>query len=225
MVRHVVIVSTSAPKLKSHDTGLWLEELAAPYYEFLAKGYDVTIASPKGGPVPIDSASLAEGVFTDCAKKFMHDPIAVGRLSHTTKLSEVSLGSVDALFMAGGHGTGTDFIAQPSLKTAIETVFNSKKVVAAVCHGPTCFAECVKGDGKPLVSGLKVTGFSNVEEEMVKLTNHVPFSLEDKLIELGGIYEKADAWNPKVCVDGNLVTGQNPQSSEACAKAVVDILG
>jgi len=85
--------------------------------------------------------------------------------------------------------------------------------------------DCVKSDGYPLVQGLTVTGFSNTEEEAVQLTSLVPFLLETKLMELGGKYEKADDWNSKVCVDGKLVTGQNPQSSEECAKAVVEILG
>lgn len=222
---HVVLVATSASKLKSHDTGLWIEELASPYYEFLAKGYEITIASPKGGAIPIDAASLGDGFFTEPAKKFMHDGTAVGKLCHSIKISDLNLNLVDALFMTGGHGTGTDFINQPSLKAAIETIFNKKKVVASVCHGPLCFVDCVKEDGTPLVSGLKVTGFSNTEEDMVQLMDVVPFSLEDKLKELGGKYEKTNAWNSHVCVDGNVVTGQNPQSSEDCAKAVINILG
>jgi putative intracellular protease/amidase len=110
------------------------------------------------------------------------------------------------------------------LKKAIETLYTSGKVVASVCHGPVCFVDCIKADGTPLVSGLKVTGFSNTEEEAVQLTGLVPFLLEDKLKELGGNYEKGDDWNSKICVDGNLVTGQNPQSSDACADAVIAIL-
>ena len=104
----------------------------------------------------------------------MHDANAVGKLCHSTKVSDIDFTKdTDAIFMAGGHGTCVDFINQPSLKSAIETMFNSGKVVAAVCHGPMCLADCVKEDGSPLVSGLKVTGFSNTEEEVVQKTNNV----------------------------------------------------
>ena len=224
MTKKVVLVATSASKLGSHDTGLWLEELAAPYYEFEAAGYDIIIASPSGGAIPIDAASMQSGFFTEPAKKFMHDGNAIGKLSHSIKVADLDLSSVDALFMCGGHGTCTDFINQPALKGAIETCFNSKKIVAAVCHGPMCLADCVRADGKPIVSGMKVTGFTNTEEEAVQLTGAVPFSLEDKLKELGGVYERADDWNSKVVVDANLITGQNPQSSEACAFSEIESL-
>ena len=224
MAKTVVLVATSASKLGSHDTGLWLEELASPYYEFLEAGHEIIIASPNGGPVPIDAASMSEGFFTEPAKKFMHDGTAFGKLSHSVKISDLDLEKVDCLFMCGGHGTCTDFINQPSLKNAIETCYNAKKIVAAVCHGPMCLADCVKEDGSPIVKGLKVTGFTNTEEEVVQLTGAVPFLLEDKLKELGGVYERADDWNSKVVVDGNLVTGQNPQSSEACAIACIENL-
>ncbi|CAM9851234.1 unnamed protein product [Heterosigma akashiwo] len=220
-VHTVALVATSASKLGEHDTGLWLEELACPYYEFESAGFEIIIASPMGGAVPIDAASMQTAFFTEPAKKFMHDATAIGKLSHSIKVSDLDLDSLDALFMCGGHGTCSDFINQPSLKNAIETCFNRNNVVAAVCHGPMCLTDCVKADGSPLVSGFNVTGFTNTEEEAVQLTGIVPFLLEDKLKELGGNYERADDWNSKVVVDRNLVTGQNPQSSEECAKAVI----
>ncbi len=117
-----------------------------------------------------------------------------------------------------------EFVNQPSLTAALQTVYNREKAVASVCHGPVCFEDCVRADGKPLVSGLNVTGFSNTEEDAVQLSSVVPFMLEDKLKELGGLYEKGDDWNSHIVVDGNLVTGQNPQSSEEVAKAVVGML-
>lgn len=221
----VLLVSTSAPVLKGHQTGLWLEELACPYYVFKEEGYEVAIASPQGGPVPIDQASITEGFFTAAAMKFMHDPDAVGMLSHTIKLEDADLSDVDALYITGGHGTCVDFVDNPSLKGAIESFYNSDKVVAAVCHGPICLPDCVKLDGTPLVQGKIVTGFADSEEEAVKLTAIVPFLLESKLREQGALYEKDNDWHSKVCVDGKLVTGQNPQSSHECAKAVIELIG
>lgn len=223
----VAIVCTSAHELKGHPTGLWLEECAAPYYLFHGAGYTVTLASPKGGPVPIDAGSLAGDFLTEAAKKFLNDPAAMGALSHTTRLAEVDVKSLDAIFFCGGHGTcaAGDFVDHPSVKAAIEGMHSSSKVVAAVCHGPICLPQCVKPDGKtPLVKGLKVAGFSDSEEKAVSLDSKVPFLLESKLKELGALYEKADDWHPKVVVDGKLVTGQNPQSSELVANAVMKLL-
>ena len=128
--------------------------------------------------------------------------------------------------MAGGHGTCGDFVENPDLIQALELMYGTKKVVAAVCHGPIALAECKKpADGRPLVEGLKVTGFSQSEEEAVKLTNIVPWGIELRFKEQGAKYEKADEdWAPHVCMDGTLITGQNPASSEECAKAVITML-
>uniref|UniRef100_A0A7S4I150 DJ-1/PfpI domain-containing protein n=1 Tax=Odontella aurita TaxID=265563 RepID=A0A7S4I150_9STRA len=220
-----IIVSTSAPELAGHKTGLWLEECAAPYYKFKEAGYEIDIASPAGGPVPLDSGSLQEMFLTDACKKFLFDPEAMGMLSHTSKLSDVDLSAADAIFFCGGHGTCVDFIDDASVKGAIETLYGADKVVAAVCHGPNCLPQCVKpGSTDPLVKGLTVTGFTDTEESAVQLASKVPFLLEQKLKEQGCIFERADDWNSKVCIDGKLVTGQNPQSSEACAEAVIKII-
>mmetsp|Transcript_21639 Transcript_21639/g.28789 ORF Transcript_21639/g.28789 Transcript_21639/m.28789 type:complete len:235 (-) Transcript_21639:318-1022(-) len=229
--KKILIVSTSASEMEGHPTGLWLEELAAPYYTFVEAGYDVTIASVKGGPVPIDQNSVSEPFFTDDAKKFMHDGAAVGMLSHTKAVADL-VGDVaesfDAVFLPGGHGTCADFVgdAAVALHKVVETMFAANKVVAAVCHGPMGLTGCVKGEEKlPLVKDLKVAAFTDSEEAAVGLTEKVPFLLESKLKEQGAIHESGDDWSEKVCVDGKLVTGQNPQSSKLCAEKVVELLG
>lgn len=169
---------------------------------------------------------MGEGVFTDAAKKFMHDPAAIGALSHSVALESIGFsdGTVDAIFLPGGHGTCVDFVGNPALKKAVEDMYTSDKIVAAVCHGPVGLVECKKADGSPLVKGLKVAGFSDSEEVAVQLQAIVPFLLETKLKELGAEYEKGDDWNSKVCVAGKLITGQNPQSSEEVAKEIVAML-
>lgn len=220
----VLIVCTSATSLNGHTTGLWLEELAAPYYQFHAAEYEVVLASPAGGPIPIDAASLGEGFFTHPAKKFLHDPIAVGELSHSKAIGSVDITTVDAIYLTGGHGAVADFVGQPPLKVAIEALYGSGKVVGAVCHGVIALVECVDG-GKPLVEGKTMTAFTNAEEEAVQLTKIVPFPLETKFVELGAKFEKGTEWSKKVCVDGKLVTGQNPQSSKGVADAIMKLLG
>lgn len=120
-----------------------------------------------------------------------------------------------------GHGTCADFVGNPVLAKAIESMNNSGKLVASVCHGPSALVECKKANGEPFVKGRVVAGFSDSEEAAVGKTDSVPFSIEQKFKEQGATYEKADDWNPKVCVDGNLITGQNPASSEPAAEAVI----
>ena len=117
-----------------------------------------------------------------------------------------------------------DFHDNATLKSAIETMYAAYKVVSAVCHGPMALAQCNKPDGTPLVQGKVVTAFKDSEEAAVALQDKVPFLIEKRFKEQGAKYESADDWNSKCCVDGNLVTGQNPQSSEACAAAVISIL-
>lgn len=221
----VVIVATSAAELKGHPTGLWIEELANPYYQFKNAGYDVVIASPAGGPVPIDANSMGKDFFVDDAKKFMHDAEAFGQLSHTVKLDSIDFSSgIDAIFLCGGHGVCADFNDNPKLKEAIETLYAADKVVSAVCHGSNGLVQCNKPDGTPLVKDKVVTGFKDSEELLVGLQAIVPYALESKLRELGAKYESADDFSPKACVDGKLVTGQNPGSTEVCAAAVISVL-
>jgi putative intracellular protease/amidase len=220
----VILACTSASELMGNPTGLWIEECATPYYLFQAKGYEVVLASPMGGAIPIDAASMAEGFLTDAAKKFLHDPVAIGAFSHSVKLSSIDWSTADAIYLAGGHGACTDFVSDVDLKKGVETLYAANKVVAAACHGPVGFAQCVKPDGTPLVAGKTVTGFADSEEEAVQLTKIVPFLLETRFKEQGAKYEKGPDWNSKVCVDGKLVTGQNPQSSDACAEGVIKLL-
>jgi putative intracellular protease/amidase len=220
------MIPTSAGDLKGTETGLWLEEFAAPYFIFKEKGYEIVVASPAGGPIPFDKGSMTLPFFTDASKKLLHDADAMGALSHSIKLESLVFPSdVDAVYMPGGHGACVDYVDNPTLKTVIETMYNAGKVVATVCHGPICLAECTKADGKtPLVQGLTVTGFTDSEEAAVQKTNLVPYLIEARFKEQGAKFEKADDWNSKVCVDGNLITGQNPQSSEEAAGAVIKAL-
>lgn len=221
----ICIIPTAGANLKGTPTGLWVEEFAAPYYMFQEKGFDIVVASSSGGPIPIDTGSMSEPYFTDAAKKLMLDAKAFDTLSHSVKLDTLSFpGDFDALFVPGGHGAGVDFVSNPPMKAAIESMYAAGKIVAAVCHGPMCLIECVKPDGTPLVAGKTVTGFTDTEEAAVAKTDIVPYLIESKFKEQGANFEKAADWNSKACADGNLITGQNPQSSEATAELVIKAL-
>lgn len=220
----VVIICTSASELQGHPTGLWLEEAAVPYYTFRDKGFQVILASIKGGEIPIDKASLSGDFFVETSKKFMEDEQAQSKLQNSIALKDVDFKDVDAIYLAGGHGTCVDFVGNAELKKIIEAQYASDKIVAADCHGPIALAECNGPDGKPIVAGKKVTGFSDSEENGVQLTSKVPFLIEAKFKEQGANVVTGKDWTSNVCVDGKLFTGQNPQSSEALANEVANAL-
>lgn len=223
----VLLVATSHDKLGDTDqkTGAWLEEIAAPYYVFKGAGMDVTLASVKGGAIPLDDASMADPFYTADAKKFKEDSEAWSALCNSKPLADINPSDYAAVFVAGGHGIVYDGPASGDLSRVLSGIAAEGGVVSAVCHGPAGLVGAKGPDGKPLVSGKKVTGFSNSEEEAVQKTNVVPWLLADKLKELGGSYECGADWAVHVVTDGKLVTGQNPGSSEATAKAVLAALG
>jgi putative cofactor-binding repeat protein len=219
--------------LTSHDrlgdtgkrTGFWLEEFAAPYYVLRDAGVDITLASPKGGQPPVDPKSDEPGSQTPAMQRFRSDPEAQRALANTVKLSSVSPDDYDAVFYPGGHGPLWDLAEDRSSIALIERLYAAGKPVAAVCHGPAVLRRAKGPDGAPLVKGKTVTGFSNTEEAAVDLTKVVPFLVEDALKANGGRYSRADDWASHAVVDGNLITGQNPASSEATARALLDRLG
>jgi putative intracellular protease/amidase len=222
----ILMVLTSHDQLgnSGKKTGFWLEEFAAPYYVFKDAGAAITVASPKGGQPPIDPKSDAPGSQTPATTRFGNDKESQEVLANTVKLSTVKAGDYDAVFYPGGHGPLWDLAEDRDSIALIEAMFAAGKPVAAVCHGPAVFRHTKAKDGAPLASGKSVTGFANTEEEAVGLTKVVPFLLEDVLKKSGGNYSKAADFQPHVVTDGNLITGQNPPSSEGAAKAVLRIM-
>jgi len=222
----VLMVLTSHDRLGNtgEKTGFWLEEFAAPYYVLKDAGLDVTLASPKGGQPPLDPRSDDPKSETEAMRRFKSDREAKAALANTVKLSDVSADEYDAVFYPGGHGPLWDLSDDRHSIALIERIYAAGKPVAAVCHGPAAFRRAQAPDGTPLVRGKSVTGFSNTEEAAVGLTDVVPFSVEDMLKQNGGEYSKAENWQPYAVTAGNLVTGQNPASSEATARALVGLL-
>lgn len=218
--------------LTSHDemgdtgkkTGFWLEEFAAPYFIFKDAGADITLASPKGGQPPIDPMSDSEDAQTNDTRRFKDDADAQADLATTLKLSDVTADGFDAIFYPGGHGPLWDLAEDADSKRLIEAFAAADRPIGAVCHAPAVFQHTLGTDGKPLVSGRRVTGFTNTEEEGVGLTEIVPFLVEDMLKANGGNYEKGDDWASFVLRDGKLVTGQNPASSADGAREILALL-
>ncbi|HZJ35530.1 MAG TPA: type 1 glutamine amidotransferase domain-containing protein [Gillisia sp.] len=225
-MKNVLFVLTSNDSLGStgKKTGFWIEEFAAPYYLLEDKGIQVILASPKGGQPPIDPASDTEDMSTPATKRFEKDEVTKKVLANTHKLADVNEADFDAVFYPGGHGVLWDLVENEGSVKLIEKFYANNKPVAFVCHAPAVLKNVKGTDGKPLVNGKKVTGFTNEEEEAVALTEVVPFLLEDMLKKNGGNYSKIGDWQPYAVEDGLLITGQNPASSALVAEKLLEKL-
>lgn len=226
-MKHVLMVLTSHDQLGNtgHKTGFWLEEFAAPYYALKDAGVAITLASPLGGQPPLDPKSDAPESQTEATRRFRADPAAQAALASTVPLSGVKAADYDAVFYPGGHGPLWDLAESADSVALIEAMVAAGKPVAAVCHAPGVLRHVRNAAGAPLVQGRHVTGFTNSEEAAVGLSEIVPFLVEDMLWKNGGIYSKLPDWQSHVVVDGKLITGQNPASSEATAAALLAQLG
>ncbi|MDZ7280248.1 type 1 glutamine amidotransferase domain-containing protein [Pantoea eucrina] len=215
--------------LTSHDTlgdtgkktGFWLEEFAAPWYAFTDAGAEVVLASPAGGQPPLDPKSDQPEFQTELTKRFKSDAAAQQALANTVKLDTVQHDTFDTVFYPGGHGPLWDLAESATSIALIESFDRAGKPIGFVCHAPGVLRHVKAADGEPLVKGRNVTGFTNGEEAGVELTHVVPFLVEDEFKRLGAHYHKGADWSVFVQEDGNLVTGQNPASSEAAAKALL----
>jgi putative intracellular protease/amidase len=223
---NILMVMTSHDTLgdTGNKTGFWLEEFAAPYYVFKDAGARITLASPKGGHPPLDPKSDEPDAQTPATERFRKDKEAQDLLADTVLLSSVSHEDFDAVFYPGGHGPLWDLSEDRDSITLIESMHAADKPVALVCHGPAALRHAKLHNGRPLVEGKQVTGFSNAEEEAVQLTKVVPFLIENSMKKSGGVYAKGPDWSSFIQIDGTLITGQNPASSEEAARALLAML-
>lgn len=222
----VLMVLTSHDELgdTGKKTGFWLEELAAPYYAFKDAGAEIVLASPKGGQPPLDPKSNEPAFQTALTHRFEADAAANAQLAATVRLDSVSESDFDTVFYPGGHGPLWDLAEDAHSIALIEAFLAANKPVALVCHAPGVLRHVKSQDGRPVVAGLQVTGFTNTEEDGVGLTEVVPFLVEDMLKANGGIYSKGADWGSYVVADGLLITGQNPASSaQAAARLMAEL--
>ncbi len=220
----IVLTSHSALGNTGEKTGFWVEEFANPYYFLADAGADITIASPKGGQPPVDPKSETADTQTASTERYYKDNVLLDKVAHSLKLSDVKEKDYDAVFYPGGHGPLWDLATDKISIKLIEDFYNHQKPIAFVCHAPAALINTKAENGQPLVKGKNLTGFSNTEEEAVKLTEVVPFLLEDELKKQGAHYFKDKDWTSFVKQDGLLITGQNPTSSEAVAKLLLHTL-
>ncbi|MCS3928794.1 putative intracellular protease/amidase [Bradyrhizobium elkanii] len=222
----ILIVLTSHGRLGDtvKKTGFWFDGFVTPYYIFKDAGIALTLASPEGGLPPVDPRSERPEAETAATIRFQRDGYAQAELANTRMLSSISARDHDAAFYPGGHGPLWDLANDPHSIALIETMFCTGRPLALVCHGPGALRYTMASNGRPLVAGKSVTGFSNLEEASIELTNVVPFLVEDMLRNNGGNYSRQEKWQPYAASDGDLITGQNPASSEAVANVLLDRL-
>ncbi len=224
-LKKILFVVTSHAELGNtgRKTGIWIEEFAAPYFTFLDAGKEIVIASPKGGPAPIDPKSNEPENQTEATVRYYKDPETIKRLANTVKISSVSEKDFDTVFYPGGHGPMWDLPDDQDSIKLIESFNRAGKVFTLMCHSPVALKN-VKGlDGDWLIRGRRVTAFTNGEESDAVLDHVVPFLLEDMLRSRGANYEKGESWLPFVVRDGKFISGQNPASSVLAAQTVIEL--
>ena len=217
----IVVTSHSQMGSTSGKAGLWLETLAVPYFIFKEAGAVITLASPTGGPVPLDPKSESIIVSTSTIRRFQKDPEAISFLAHAVPLSTQIAGDFDLLFLPGGHGPLWDFPTNGHLKELLEDFERQHKLIGAVSHGVASLVMPMSDSGQPLMKGRQLTAFSDTEEQVCGLTGVVPFSLESALVSLGASYSKGANFESYTVTDGNIITGQNPASAKEVARKLL----
>ena len=209
----------------STPTGLWLSELTHAYDVFAAQGYEQRLVSPKGGPTPLEPRSLEWPLLDTSAKTRWADPTWSALLSSTARPDEIDAADYDAIYFTGGHAVMWDFPDDEALQTLTRDIYERGGVVSSVCHGYCGLLNTKLSDGRLLVAGRRVTGYSWWEEVLAGVATKVPYNAEAEMRARGARYEKSLVpFLSKVVVDGRLVTGQNPPSAKATARSVVSLL-
>lgn len=227
----IVVTNTAEFEKVGYRTGLWLSELTH-FWDVMEKaGLSMTIASPAGGYVPIDPESLLMPELIqmtglkDAVNKRYEDRSFMDQLKNTPSVAEIDADQYDAIYLTGGHGVMFDFAEHESLAQLIAKFYESNKIVAAVCHGPSGLLNVKLATGEYLIKDKKLTGFSWKEEQLAKRNHAVPFSLQDELSQRGAQYHKAlIPFTENVVEDGLLITGQNPKSAHAVGQALLSRL-
>jgi putative intracellular protease/amidase len=225
-MKRILMVLTSHQQMENTDskTGVWLGEFTDPYYEFIDQGYQVTLASPLGGKPPVDGMSELTEHITGANRRFLKDEPAQEAFQHTHILSGLTAADFDAVFYPGGHGPVWDLASNEYSGQLILDFYNAAKPVGAVCHGPAALIKAAELQ-PDLLTGKRLTGFTNTEETLVGRSGHIPYFLEDKLVELGADFKCALVpFFSHVEIDGLLITGQNPLSAGPAARALIEVL-
>lgn len=218
MKKKILFVVTSHDKKgdTGEETGYYLGEVSHPWEVLHKAGYEIDFVSPKGGTPPVDGFDLKDPI-----NKEFWESKDKSKIDQSLQPSQVNPNDYSTIFYAGGHGAMWDFADNTELSKIASKIYENGGIVAAVCHGPAGLVNIKLNNGKYLVDGKKINAFTNEEEAEVKLTNLVPFLLEDKLKERGAKFEKSGLWQNHVVTDQRVITGQNPQSAKSVGEAIL----
>lgn len=218
----LVVTGTGMYASGNLKTGLWLSELTHIYHCAKERGYEITLANPQGGNVPVDPQSLQPLFLDKLSGEYWENPEFRSKLQHAKSLDEVAGQQFDCVYLAGGHGTMYDFPDNGVLQTIIKKQYEANRMVVTICHGACGLLNVKLSNGEYLIRNKKLTGYSWFEETLARRKKEVPFNLEAALKKRGAEYEKAFIpMTSKVVIDGHLITGQNPFSSKEIAEVVV----
>lgn len=208
-----------------HPTGLWLSELTHAWHVFEKAGHEQALVSPLGGLSPLEPRSLKFPNYDKTAKAWRSAPERMALLEKTASPEQIDSADFDAIYFTGGHGVMFDFPESEGLQRLTREIFERGGVVSSVCHGYCGLLNTQLEGGAHLIAGRKITGFAWQEEVLARVSKRVPYNAEEEAKKRGARYEKALLpFTSYVVVDGRLVTGQNPQSAAATAKAVAELL-
>ncbi|MBO9667408.1 MAG: type 1 glutamine amidotransferase domain-containing protein [Bdellovibrio sp.] len=220
--KRVLFVLTNTERLgdSGHKTGAFLSEITHPYEEISNAGYEIDMVSPLGGEVPLDGVKMDDPINAT----WMNDEDFLEKLEKTLKPEQINAHDYCAIYFAGGHGAMFDLPGNRSLQHITAEIWENDGVVAAVCHGSAGLVNVKLSDGSFLVAGHEVSSFTNAEEEAVGMENVVPFLLQSRLQERGGLHTESSKFAPHIVRSGRLVTGQNPASAAGVGQAIVEVL-
>lgn len=229
----LIVVANPASNQHGWPVGFWAAELTHPYYELTDRGIGVTIASPRGGAVRMDSLSdpRDESRWSSddlISMGFVHTPELMRLLDDTPMVSAIDPADYDAVLVAGGQSPMFTYRDDADLASLIRTFYEAEKPVAAYCHGVAALVDLTLSDGSYLIEGRTVTGFANIEEDFSDQAAGVrvmPWRLQDALVERGANYIEAGLFKAFAVRDGRLVTGQQQYSARKVTAVVVDMLG
>jgi putative intracellular protease/amidase len=226
MTQRALLILTSHTTLGNtgRGTGFYYDEMAAPYWTIRDLGWDITLASVAGGPGLADPKTLVEpDKRPPNVARFMDDQEAMAALEATLKASDINGSDYDCVFLPGGHGAMWDFDTQ-TIGQIVTDAWAAGAIVGAVCHGPSGLLQAKETNGDPLVHNKHVNSFTNRETEQIELIGVEPFLLETRLREAGALFECSENFTSHAVRDGRLITGQNPQSTEAVCKLLKESL-
>jgi putative intracellular protease/amidase len=222
--KKILIVLTSHDTLgdSGKPTGYWLSEVSHFYDVVTKAGYEVDFVTPRGGKAPLDPISVK--LNDPVNQEFMKNPKLMARLDNTLSPNEVRWEDYAAVYYVGGHGPIWDVATDEKIAEIAGRILENNGIISAVCHGSAGLLNIRDSKGEPLLKGKKITGFSNLEERLVRKSKWVPYLLESELKQRGAEYTKALPGLIHVEVSGRVVTGQNPRSAKAVAEEVVRLL-